>query len=65
MKPIFVPIEALVVVWCVGIGFGYFLAWMRFKKAYLLIDREKLKLNQAQAMAVQSSTSNTRCSGST
>lgn len=43
-----VPTEALVIVWCIGIIFGYFLAWMRFKRAYLLIDKERLKYNQAQ-----------------
>lgn len=46
MKPI--SVEWLVVVWCIGIAFGYFLAWMRFKRAYLLIDREMLKRNQTQ-----------------
>lgn len=48
MSHLNVPAEALVAVWCIGIAFGYFLAWMRFKRAYLMIDKEQLKYNQMQ-----------------
>lgn len=45
---VLVPIAAMVLIWCIGIAFGYFLAWMRFNRAYLMVDRERLKLNQPQ-----------------
>ena len=55
-----VPSWSLLVVWCIGIAFGYWLAWKRFSKAYVLVDKEKLKHNQAQ-LATQSPKQNTRC----
>ena len=51
---------ALVVVWVVGIGFGYWLAWMRYGKRYVLVEKKQLKYNRAQ-MATQVSKSNPRC----
>lgn len=55
------PVDVqLVIVWGVGIAFGYFLAWRRFNGAYVMIDKEKLKKSN-QELATQHPASNPRC----